>query len=321
MTKIFAEFLHGSFIDAVNLVQLKQNGQISSLTYDIIKNQLTSDSVYYVIPGFYGADETGEVKIFARGGSDITGAIIARGINASLYENWTDVNGLRSADPKVVSNSKIISEITYSEMRELGYRGAEVLQRDTIVPVFEAGIPINIRNTFSPDHPGTKVVKERISKTEEGAIGIAGKAGFMAFQIDKFGMNEEVGIGSLVLEVFKDEGVSFEHDPSGLDSISIIVDEKELNGKEKKIIENLQKSIKPDRISLSRNLGLICVVGQNIKNESAEVAGLLFKSLKDARIPIRVINYGMSGMNIVVGVDGTIVDEAIRVLYKSLIGE
>ncbi|MDP3982868.1 MAG: aspartate kinase [bacterium] len=319
MAQVFASFLDGSFVDATSLIRLRQDGKIDSLSYDLISQQLTPNSVHYVIPGFYGLGPSGAIQTFARGGTDITGAIIAKGVNASVYENWTDVDGLRAADPRLIDNPKIIDKITYKEMRELGYRGADVLQRDSILPVFEAGIPINIRNTFNPDHPGTTISRERKISNGEGIVGIAGRSGFAAIQIEKFGMNEEYGIGGKIFDVFRQYDLPFENTPMGLDEMSVIVTEKELNGKEQELAAALTKAVEPTDIRILRNLGLICLVGEGIRKGIDRITSEFSSALADANISIRTLSYGTSGNNIVVGVDGDNVPLAIRSIYRALL--
>lgn len=319
MAKVFADFLHGSFVDASQLIRLKQNGQIDSLTYEIVKKQLAKDSVYYIVPGFYGSDRSGSIKIFARGGSDITGAIIARGIGARIYENWTDTNGVRAADPKIITDPKVINEMTYAEMRELGYRGADVLQKDAVLPVVEIGIPINIRNSFNPSYHGTMIAGKRTLSESETVIGISGRSGFIAFEIVKFGMNDEKGVGRKVLEIFEKNNIRFEHDPTGLDTMSVIVSKDQIDGKGKRVTDEITRTIKPDKVEVLNNLGLVCVVGQGIKRDAAGVQSALFRSLKEAGIEIKLTSMGTTASNIVVGVDGDKVNQAIKTLYNAFI--
>jgi len=318
---IFASFMNGEFVDAKDLIRLRANGQVDPISYDLISKRLAPNTNYRVIPGFYGTNHMGTIQTFARGGSDITGAIIARGVNASLYENWTDVDGLGAADPRLIDNPKIIHEITYKEMRELGYRGADVLQRDSVLPVFEASIPINIRNTFNPDYPGTLIGKERIVVDGEGVIGIAGKAGFASIQIEKFGMNEETGVGGKIFDVFRKYGLPFENTPMGLDEVSVIVQEEELDGKEKELTAAITEAISPTDIRVIKNLGLVCLVGEGIRKGIDRIASDFSSVLEEADINIKTLSYGTSGNNIIVGVDGDKVQQAIKALYKKLIQE
>lgn len=333
--QIFAQFMGGSFIDATRLIRLGKDGQISPLTYQLIREQLTEDSVY-VIPGFYGLCEykrfgiftQTSIKCFARGGSDITGAIIAKGVRASMYENWTDVDGVKAAAPnpqsKILNNPKRIDRITYKEMRELGYRGADVLQMDAVLPVIEGEIPINLRNTLNrnkldPDHRGTLIVPRRESLEGETVIGIAGRKGFVSYRIEKVGMNQHKGVARRVLEVFEENDISFEHVPTGLDSMSVIFHKDQLNSKERKISADLKKAIGPDNISIKTNLGLVCVVGQNITEHATDVHARLYPAFQQTKIDTRAATYSTGGNSIVIAVDEDKLTDAIESLYTAFI--
>ncbi len=328
--QIFAKFMSGAFVDATRLIRLEKNGQISPLTYQLIREQLTENSVY-VIPGFYGLSEyrmfgihmQTSIKCFARGGSDITGAIIAKGVRVSLYENWTDVDGVKAAAPNpqrtILNNPKTIDKITYKEMRELAYRGADVLQMDAVLPVIEQEISINVRNTFNPTHQGTLIVPCRESVDGETVIGIAGRKGFMSYQIEKVGMNQSKGIARRVLEVLEKNDISFEHVPTGLDSISVIFSKDQLARKEEKILAEINKSIGPDSLSIKTNLGLVCVVGQNIAEHATDVHAKLFTAFQQANIMTRAATYNTVGNNIVIAVDEDRITDAIEALYTAFI--
>ena len=323
MANTLASFMEGSFVDAANLIRLQENGQVDLLTYRIISEQLKNSSGLQVIPGFYGVDRIGAVKTFERGGSDITGAIIARGIGANKYENWTDVDGLKAADPRVVFDPKTIPNITYVEMREMGYRGAEVLQKDTIRVVYEVGIPIQIRNSQNPSHPGTLIVSERERLSGESVIGIAGSGGFTSYQIEKFGMNEELGIVGNVLDAFGRHSVQFEHNPTGLDSMSIIVSEKDMkkDGEdiEAEIVSAIREKVDPDNISIMRDLALVCVVGQGIASAATEDFYRVSGAFKNAGININTVIYRTGGNSIVFGIDQRHLSAAIQNLYNTFI--
>lgn len=327
MARTFASFMGGSFADAANLIRLQQNGQVDPITYQLIAEQLNGNNTLYVIPGFYGAENRKKywlfgpraIKIFPRGGSDITGAIIARGVNASLYENWTDVDGFNAADPRIVVNPQTIPHITYAEVREMGYGGAGVLQRDTVRPVFEARIPINIRNSSNPSHPGTLITRTREIQNGETVIGIAGRDGFTSFQVEKFGMNEEVGIAGRVLEPFRRNEIPFEHGPTGFDSMSVIASEDQFNGREGQIIAEIQNQVQPDRISVVRNLGLVCVAGEGIAKRASEVSDMLFYTLREMGIEVKTISYRTEGNSIIVGIDDIELSRAINGLYNTFI--
>lgn len=315
LTRALADAYGAAFVDAAKLIRLRKNGQISNLTYRLIQHQLTGDSVFF-IPGFYGVDGNGNIQVFARGGSDITGAIIAKGVGARLYENWKDVNGVLVADPRIVGNPKSISEMTYTEMRELSYRGADVLQRDAVLPAIEADIPIQIRSAFEPDLPGTMIVSQREIARDESVIGIAGKGGFISFTIKKPGIHEQVGVGRRVLSIFERLKIPFDHSMTAQDAMSIIVSKESLGEKEESLRQEFQKNIQPDSVDVIRNLGLICVVGEGIKNHTALVHAALFQTLDGLGIGIRAQGYTTDGVDIVVGVDEEHIAPAIRGLYN-----
>lgn len=333
--QMFAKFMGGAFVDATRLIRLEKNGQISPLTYQLIREQLTEDSVY-VVPGFYGLREhrifgipmQTSIKCFARGGSDITGAIIAKGVGASLYENWTDVDGVKAAAPNprrtILNNPKRIEMITYKEMRELAYRGADVLQIDAVLPVIEGEIPINVRNTLNrdklnPDYKGTLIVPRRKSLEGETVIGIAGRKGFVSYQIEKVGMDQDKGIARRVLEVFEKNDISVGHAPTSVDSISVIFHKDQLDGEEGKISADLKKDIGPDSISIETNLGLVCVVGQNIPENATYVLAKLYTVFQQANINTRAGIYSTGGNNIVIAVDEDRLTDAIESLYTAFI--
>lgn len=310
----FAKFLGGSFVDAADLIKLRQNGQVSPLTYKVIEAQLKPGSLY-VIPGFYGTDRKGSVKIFPRGGSDITGAIIAKGVHAGLYENWTDVDGVKASDPRIVDNPQTIREITGREMRELAYRGADVLQVDAILPALQAGIPINVRNTFNPNHPGTMILQERDVREGEAIVGIAGRNGFASIQISKDGMNREIGTVRRLLGVLERRGIPFEHDPTGLDAMSILIDQKALSGEAAVgLTDEIRKITRSGEISVISNLGLVCVVGQQIEDQATSIKQRVFSALDRANIRSVGDIHAVNGNNIVLIVPNGEVSSAIQAL-------
>lgn len=320
----FAKFMGGSFVDAENLIRLRQNGQVSQLTYKIIERQLAPGSVY-VIPGYYGRDGKGAIKVFPRGGSDITGAIIAKGVHAGLYENWTDVDGVKSADPRIFDRKqqkdiRTVNTITGREMREFAYRGADVLQVDSILPALYEGIPINVRNTFNPDHPGTMILQERESSGEELVIGIAGRQDFASIQISKDGMNRGIGTVRRLLRVLEKRNVSFEHDPTGLDAMSIILDQTTLKRENASgLIDEIREAIKADDISIISDLGLVCVVGQPIETKPTHVKHKVFSALDNAGIAAVGDIHAVNGNNIVIITRNDQVANAIRELYRTFI--
>lgn len=314
MARVFASYLGATFIDAEEIIRLN-GSRVDSHSYELIRERLAQEAGICIIPGFYGV-EGSRISIFPRGGSDITGAVVARGVNARLYENWTDVDGVLSANPKVVGQPRVIRSITYEEIREMG---ALVLQRDAILPLVEAHIPINLRNTFNPDDPGTMINSERSVSADEHVIAITNDGPFVSFNIQKYGMNDESGIGRKILEPFYTHNVSYEHNPSGRDYSSVIVRQDQLDGLEPTIVKQLTQQVNPDRISVQRDLGLLSLVGLGIRDHTSEVIRMLALALSDASIPVRAINFATSGMSIVVATDFSRVEDAVRASYAVFI--
>ncbi|WP_414648668.1 aspartate kinase [Clostridium sp.] len=313
---ILAEYLGYEFIDAAEIIIFKKSGRLDEIeTYKAIKSRL-SKVEKAVIPGFYGATKDGVIRTFSRGGSDITGAIIAKGTGAKVYENWTDVSGFLMADPNIVANPKPIKEVTYKELRELAYMGANVFHEEAIFPVKNDGIPINIKNTNDPLGEGTFILNVK-SKVATGNItGIAGKKDFTVIAIEKTLMNRDVGYCRRILSVLESNDVAFEHIPSGIDSISLVIDDLELDNKIDKILEEIENSCNPDSIITHPNMALIAVVGEGMiktKGISAKVFGALSK----CDINIRMINQGSSELSIIVGVENDDFENAIRAVYKA----
>lgn len=320
MARIFASHLGAKFIDAAEIIQLQYDRHVDPVSYEVVRKRLSAEDGICVIPGFYGLayGQSGGIMIFPRGGSDLTGAVVARGVNASIYENWTDVDGVLAASPKVVNKPSTIECLTYEEMRELSIRGASVLQRDTILPLVEADIPINVRNTFNPDATGTMIQAQRPIAGGEHVIGIAGEGGFMSFNIQKYGMNDEVGIGRRILETFSISGIPYEHSPTGRDYMSVIVRDC---GSTRFIFDVLNSEVQPDHIEIQRNLGLLSVVGQGIKDHATRVSRILFSALDDAAITVRAISFGAPGISMVIAVDEERIEDAQRVAYDKFIRE
>lgn len=316
---LLAEFLKYDFVDAADIIHFDSGGR-----YD---NELTTESVAQrlkkhkraVIPGFYGSMPDGTIKTFSRGGSDITGAVIARGVQADVYENWTDVSGLLMADPRIVENPRTIEELTYRELRELAYMGATVLHDEAIFPVREAGIPVNIRNTNQPEHPGTMIVSERSPVHKAGSItGIAGRKDFTVIAIEKALMNAEKGYGRRLLEVLEAHGVSFEHMPSGIDTISVVIADSQLKGKLKKVLEEIRIVCKPDSLEVSSNMAVLATVGRGMAHTPG-MAARLFTALGNAGVNIRMIDQGSSELNIIVGVEADDFENAMRAIYHAFV--
>ncbi len=320
MAKVFAQFLGGSFVDAQELIKLRENDEIDPFTYTTIREQLSEDTVY-VIPGFYGQNkDTGAIRCFARGGSDITGAIIAKGVGARLYENWTDVDGIRSADPRIIPDAKGIAQITYDEIRELGYRGTEVLQMDSVIPALQARIPINVRNSFNPDHPGTAIVEQRFSAQEEQIIGLASRKDLVSFQITISGMNKRVGVSAHISRIFAEHGVSFEHNPTGIDTMSVICHTDQLpDGREQGIMNQIYQELNPDSLTLVEDMGLVSIVGQRIKTQPTEVQAKLYTALSNAHIKTDSGMHSTQGVSTVISVSNSDVEHTLEVLYNTFI--
>ena len=308
---LIAELLGATFVDPAEYIRFDSMGRLDEASYDLLGAQLTG-SGRYVVPGFYGSDPEGQIKTFSRGGSDISGAIVARASHSSLYENWTDVSGFLMADPRLVENPRGIPTITYQELRELSYMGATVLHDEAIFPVREVGIPINLRNTWEPDHPGTTIVRSR--ESDLAVCGIAGRAGLTMINIEKTFMNKERGFGLKVLSVLEEYEVNWEHMPTGIDTISLIVRDEELDGKGDEIVEALRTRCKTDAISLARGLAIIATVGVGM-NRKLGTAARLCSALADAEVNLRVIDQGSSELNIIVGVDEADLPKAVRALY------
>ena len=313
--KIMAAYLGFTFVDSAEIIRFDGNGQFDGEITETLVAKKLKDLDNAVIPGFYGAKEDGTIKTFSRGGSDVTGSIIAGALDVDLYENWTDVSGFMVTDPRIVDNPKAIDTITYRELRELSYMGATVLHEDAIFPVRKAGIPINIRNTNAPEDEGTMIVEDTCKKPPYTITGIAGTDGFAAITVEKAMMNSEVGFCRKVLQIFEDNGVSIEHMPSGIDTMSIFVNKESFEEKEQKILADINKSVHPDHIELESDLALIAVVGRGMKSTRG-TAGRIFSALAHAHINVKMIDQGSSELNIIVGVKHEDFKTAIRALYE-----
>ena len=269
-----------------------------------------------VIPGFYGSLPNGAVKTFSRGGSDITGAIVARAAKVDLYENWTDVSGFLMVDPRIVNDPKPIEVITYRELRELSYMGASVLHEDAIFPVKVARIPINIKNTNRPDDGGTFIVPTEKSLKQPSSVvtGIAGRKGLRLIHLEKDMMNQEIGFGLRVLQVIADMGISFEHLPSGIDTMCVVLSGADIDGKEEELITRIKEAAHPDFIAIEDALALIAAVGRGMAGTPG-TASRVFQALAKEDINIRMIDQGSSELNIIVGVIEPDFEKAIRAIY------
>jgi aspartate kinase len=311
---IMAKYLDWEFIDAAEVIRFAENGKFDAETTNKLLSERLKKSEYAVIPGFYGAYEDGKVKTFSRGGSDITGSLVARAVMADVYENWTDVSGFLVADPHIVENPEVIETITYRELRELAYMGANVLHEEAIFPVRSEGIPVNIRNTDRPGDPGTWIVESTCQKSKYIITGISGKKGFCAVNIEKELMNTEIGFGRKVLQAFEDNGISFENMPSGIDTLTVFVHQDEFANKEQKVIAAIHRLAKPDHIEIQGDLATIAVVGRGMKSTRG-TAGRLFSALAYANINVRMIDQGSSELNIIIGIDNEDFETAIRAIY------
>ncbi len=311
---VMAAYLGFEFVDAAEVIRFNEKGDFDSeLTNQMLSERL-SGMENAVIPGFYGAYEDGRVKTFSRGGSDITGSIVARAVKADVYENWTDVSGFLIADPKIIENPQGIETITYKELRELSYMGASVLHEDAIFPVRREGIPINIRNTNKPEDGGTWIVESTCQKSRYTITGIAGKTGFCSVNIEKAMMNSEIGFGRKVLQAFEDSGISFEHVPSGIDTMTVFVHQDEFMDKEQKVVSAIHRLADPDGIDIEGDLALIAVVGRGMKSTRG-TAGRIFSALAHANVNVKMIDQGSSELNIIIGVANDDFETAIRAIY------
>ena len=313
--KVMAAYLGFEFVDAAEVVRFDEDGNFDdAATNDLLSARL-KEIPYAVIPGFYGAKADGTVVTFSRGGSDVTGSLVALAVTADLYENWTDVSGFLIADPRIVKNPKSIETITYKELRELSYMGASVLHEDAIFPVRKAGIPINIRNTNAPQDKGTLIVEGTCRQPKYTITGIAGTDGFASITVEKAMMNSEIGFCRKVLQVFEENEISIEHMPSGIDTMTIFVHKDEFEEKEQRVLAGIHKAVDPDHIELESDLALIAIVGRGMR-ATRGTAGRIFSALAHAHINVKMIDQGSSELNIIVGVRHDDFKNAIRALYE-----
>ena len=313
---IVATLLDAEYVDAAEVIRFAPGRRLDPVTYDLIRDRLTGNQ-RYVIPGFYGADAEGNVQTFSRGGSDVSGAIAAAALKASVYENWTDVSGLLITDPRVVPDAQTIPEITYGELRELSYMGASVLHEEAVFPVRKHHIPINIRNTNRPQDLGTRIVSDR-NPGPNLITGIAGRSGFTVFFIEKALMNREIGFGRRVLDVFERLGISYEHCPSGIDTLSVVVSDDQLGDQQQQVIEDLYSAVHADKISVYGNMAMIATVGMGM-NRQVGTAAKLFTALAESGVNIRMIDQGSSEQNIIIGVKDEDLSSAIKAIYGAFV--
>ena len=318
--KIIAAYLGFEFLDSAKVIKFSDKGKfMEERTNDELAGALKGEG-RFVVPGFYGSRIDGSIKTFSRGGSDITGALIARAVGADVYENWTDVSGFLVADPRIVENPKPISHISYKELRELAYMGASVLHEEAIYPAKVANIPINIRNTNRPQDPGTMITSEP-AVLEEGQIisGIAGSRGFTSITIFNSHMIGQKGFIRKMAGILEDHDVTIEHIPSGIDTMSVVLNSKIVEGKVEEIMEEFERQLKPEAMEVSTDLALIATVGAGMAFRTGTSAQL-FGALAEAGVNIRMIDQGSSEMNIIVGVAEKDFEKAIRAIYKAFVG-
>lgn len=312
--KVMAAYLGYEFVDAAEVIRFDKNGVLEAEKTNKLLGKRLAKCEKAVIPGFYGAEDSGKVRTFSRGGSDVTGSLVAKAIMADLYENWTDVSGFLVTDPRIVENPAVIETITYRELRELSYMGATVLHEEAIFPVRKEGIPINIRNTNHPEDKGTFIVESTCRKPKYTITGIAGKKGFCSINIEKSMMNSEIGFGRKVLQVFEDQGISFEHIPSGIDTLTVYVHQDEFEEKEQQVIAGIHRAVSPDFVEMESDLALIAVVGRGMKSTRG-TAGRIFSALAHANVNAKMIDQGSSELNIIIGVENRDFEAAIKAIY------
>ena len=318
---VISAYLGYTFIDAAEVIVFSDEGvMMRHETVAALRARLKGVQ-NAVIPGFYGRSVSGVVRTFSRGGSDVTGSLVARAVHAAVYENWTDVSGILVADPRVVEDPIVIPVITYKELRELSYMGFSVLHEDAIFPVRTAGIPINIRNTNAPEDDGTLIVPDSDAAgetTTRTITGIAGKKGFCAINMEKGMMNSEVGFIRDVLNVFEDLGINVEHIPSGIDTLSVIADAASLEGKQEQLLSALRKAVAPEHLELEPDIALLAVVGRGMR-KTRGTAARIFAALAHGRINVKMIDQGSSELNVIVGVNEHDLHQAIRCIYDAFI--
>jgi aspartate kinase len=311
---LMSHYLGYPFIDAADVIFFDENGEFDADKTDEVLSARLKEDERAVIPGFYGSMPDGSVKTFSRGGSDITGSIVSKAARVDVYENWTDVSGFLIADPRIIPNPEVIEIITYRELRELSYMGATVLHEDAIFPVRKMGIPINIRNTNAPEDNGTWIVGSTGQKSKYIITGVAGKKGFCAVNIEKDMMNSEIGFGRKLLQAFEENGISFEHSPSGIDTFTVFVHQDEFMDKEQKVVAGIHRLCNPDTVEIETDLALLAVVGRGMKSQRG-TAGRIFSALAHANINVKMIDQGSSDLNIIIGVANSDFEAAIKAIY------
>jgi aspartate kinase len=318
--RLVAAYLGAGFVDPAEGIVIAADGRVAPESYQLLGSLFSNRNTRYVMAGFYGRDRKGEVKTFSRGGSDISGAIAARAAGAVLYENWTDTPGILMADPRIVADPLPITEISFREIREMAYMGASVFHDEAILPLREAGIPIRIKNTNQPDAPGTLITPRLSEVTITGTeiAGIAGRKDFAMLSLEKTLMNREVGYVQRLLGILSEYGISFEHCPSSIDSVSVIVDKTSLTSQLETVVEQIHRRLAPDNLTITEDLALVAVVGEGMI-ETIGIAGKIFTALGRAGINVRIINQGASEINIIIGVAAGDYEKAVQALYSAFI--
>ncbi|MCR4706324.1 MAG: aspartate kinase [Clostridiales bacterium] len=318
--RILAAWLGWDFVDPKDGIFFSEDGRLDEEKTERELCTLLKKHPKAVVPGFYGCSADGKIKTFSRGGSDITGAIVARAAGADMYENWTDVAGCMMADPRIVRNPEPIRYVTYRELRELSYMGASVLHEDAIFPVRQAGIPTNIRNTNQPEEPGTIIGYEAEDYDSEYMItGIAGHKDFAIINVEKTMMNSELGFGRRLLQAVEEQGISFEHMPSGIDTMCVVVHEDAIVGKKERLVARIHELCQPDTVEIHSGLALIATVGRGMVRAKGGASARLFSALEKAGINVRLIDQGSSEINIIVGVDNLDFENAVRTIYRAFV--
>ena len=316
---LLADYLGWRFFDPAKGILFDETGRFDAERTQVVLSEALADGEPTVVPGFFGSKPNGEVHTFSRGGSDVTGAIVARAVSADMYENWTDVSGFLMADPRVVENPREIRSITYKELRELSYMGASVLHEDAMFPVHKAGIPTNIRNTNLPEHPGTLISLDMPEETDVPTItGIAGHKGFSVIFVEKAMMNSELGFGRKVLSVLEECGISFEHLPTGIDTMSVVVAQDALAPHREQVVHRIMEVVEPDTLTIHDDMSLIATVGRGMVHNCG-TAARLFASMSRAGINVRMIDQGSSELSIIVGVDDKDFESTIRAIYHEFV--
>ena len=317
-SRVLAAYLGYEVVDPAGFITFGEDGVFDlDTTLSLLAPKLKSLE-NAVIPGFYGSMPNDTIKTFSRGGSDVTGSIVARAVDAEIYENWTDVSGFLICDPRIVEDPHPITTITYKELRELAYMGATVLHEDAIFPVRAAGIPINIKNTNHPEDRGTMIVSESADISKYVITGIAGKKGFSVINIEKDMMNSELGFCRNVLRALEKNGISLEHMPSGIDTMSVLVSTDSLRDKEMAVLDEITYRVHPDHMEIENNLALIAIVGRGMR-KARGTAGKIFSALAEAKVNVKMIDQGSSELNVIVGVNEEDFEDAVKALYHAFV--